>query len=174
MKMPEIEVLKCIESRISVRSFTDRSLPDSMADVLLNAGFCAPSASNMRPRHFIVISDRVNLQEIGRFGPNTKPFSGATLGIIICGDKAIQSNNELMMADCSAATQNILLAAHAQGIGAVWCGVLSDGPFFKYLIQKLDIPAPIIPVCSIALGYPAETRPPEPRFNPEKIHREYW
>jgi len=76
--------------------------------------------------------------------------------------------------DCSAATQNILLAAHAKGLGAVWVGVYPKQERVARFQKLLGLPAHVIPLALVPIGIPAEHLPPANRFNASRVHRDRW
>ena len=169
-----MEVLEAITTRASIRSYTNQPLTEQELNTLLLAGFCAPSAMNRRPWHFIVVREKSRLQEIGEHSSYGKMIPKAAVCIIVCGDQERTTFPELLTNDCSAAIQNILLAAHGIGLGAVWCGVVKGQEFYRYLKEGFQLPETIEPEGVIAVGYPAETREHKERFEPEKIHYESW
>jgi nitroreductase len=78
------------------------------------------------------------------------------------------------MEDCAAAAENMLLAAHGLGLGAVWCGLYPDVKSADLVSNRLSLPQGILPVALIALGHPTESRTVAERYNPEKVHFEHW
>lgn len=170
----ENESLKNITTRKSIRKYTTEKISDAQIKTLLNAGFCAPSARNIRPWHFIVLNDHNHLSEISNHNIYTGMLKQADLCIVVCGDYEIQPINEFILADTCAATQNILLAAHGIGLGAVWCGVVQGSDWEKYLITELKLPNNMKPISVIAIGDPAEERVANERYETEKVHYEIW
>lgn len=170
-----MDVLTAIRTRRSIRKYTEEKIDEQTLATILDAGFCAPSASNKRPWHFLVIRDKARLQVIAEAHPYAKMMTSADCCIVVCGDEAVQSSTGLLVEDCSAAIQNMLLAAHGLGIGAVWCG-LYGGRADRHLefAQLLGLPAGIITVGMIAFGYPAETKPATDRFDASRVHHESW
>jgi nitroreductase len=170
-----MDVITAIRTRRSIRKYTGEPVDEQTLSTILDAGFCAPSASNKRPWHFLVIRDKAKLQMIGEVHPYAKMTPSADLCIVVCGDEAVQSSTGLLVEDCSAAIQNMLLAAHGLGVGAVWCG-LYGGRSDRHLefARLLGLPPGIVTVGMIPFGYPAETKPATDRFDASKVHYERW
>ena len=169
-----MEVLEAITTRASIRNYTGQPLSEQEINTLLLAGFCAPSAMNRRPWHFLVIREQELLQRIGEHSTYGKMIPKAAVCIIVCGDQERMSFPELLTDDCAAAIQNILLAAHGTGLGAVWCGLVKGQEFYQYIKEEFQLPAHIEPEGLIAVGHPAETRSHQERFEPNKIHYDQW
>jgi nitroreductase len=169
-----MEALECLLSRRSIRKYsTDKIAKDIVSD-LLKAGFAAPSAGNQQPWHFIVIEDRKVLNAIPEYHENAQMLKNAPLAIVICGDPRLEKYKGYWVQDCSAATQNILLAAHAKGLGAVWLGIYPRGNRVSKTKSLLELPDEILPLAIIALGYPAEIKEPSARWDDQKIHYNAW
>jgi nitroreductase len=169
-----MDILTAIKTRRSIRYYTDQPIADDVLSKLLEAAMYAPSAHNKRPWHFVVIRNREELARISEIQRYHKPIGRAACCIIVCGDESIQANHDLLLNDCSAATQNILLAVHELGLGAVWCGVTTGSDVTGYLKDKLPLPQSVVPISLVALGYPAEERKSDERFETSKIHFEKW
>lgn len=170
------EVLENIMTRTSVRKFTDQPIKEDVFNLLLKAGMAAPSAVNAQPWAFVVVTDREVLDALNEIKPwfNLSTAQGA---IVVCGDmnKALEGNGrEYWIQDCSAASENILLSAHALGLGAVWCGVYPGDEIVKGVSSVLSLPENIIPLNVITLGYPAENPAPKDKFKSENIHYQKW
>lgn len=164
--------LNAIFSRTSVRDYTAEPLSDETLTTLVKAGMAAPSARNTQPWHFIAITRRALLDAMAAELPNAKMLAKAPAAIVVCGDltKAFPDRpaQDYWIQDTSAATQNILLAAHALGLGAVWTGV-HPTPRVQTVTQRLDLPPHLIPLCVIALGHPAESPAPKDKWNPAAL-----
>ncbi|WP_185966852.1 MULTISPECIES: nitroreductase family protein [Clostridium] len=170
----KLDVISAISTRKSIRKYTEQTITDKELNTILNAGFCAPSAKNKRPWNFIVVKNKDQLMELSKININGKMLQNANCCIIVCGDKILQGTKELLIADCSASTQNMLLASHGLGIGAVWCGVIQNSDWRKQIVKQFKLPESIIPISVISLGYPKEIRKSESRFDLSKIHNEIW
>jgi nitroreductase len=134
----------------------------------------APSAGNEQPWYFVVIDDRDTLDEIPKFHPYSAMLQSATVAILICGDERLEVHRGFWVQDCSAATQNILLAAQAKGLGAVWLGVYPVEERVVGLRNLLGIPEDVIPFSLVSVGYPAERKPPADRYDKSRIHHNRW
>ncbi|MDO9086839.1 MAG: nitroreductase family protein [Anaerolineaceae bacterium] len=161
-------------TRRSVRKFTFQVVPDETIEVLLRAAMHAPSARNRQPWHFYVITERDVLRKI----PDVHPFAAmtqeASLAVVVCGDETILPDAKRWGIDCAAATQNLLLSAHALGLGAVWCGVYPDPERQREIKNLLKLPDRIHPFSLVPIGFPAEPLPIVDRFLPERIHTNAW
>ncbi len=169
-----MELLEAIFTRRSVRKFTGEPVQEDNLQTILRAGCYAPSATNRQPWRFVVIRDPKTLEAISKIQPFSKMIPQAGCCIVVCGDKERQGMMGFLVEDCSAAMQNMLLAAHGLGLGAVWCGLYPVPLFTKPVAKLLGLPAKIVPVGMMALGIPAETRSVEDRFDPGKVHFEKW
>ncbi len=169
-----MEILEAIFTRRSIRKFTGQSVSDDDLHTILRAGCYAPSARNHQPWHFVVVKDCNTLQAIALDHPYAKMMPQAGCCIVACGDKQRQGMTGFLIEDCSAALQNMLLAAHGLGLGAVWCGLYPLAPRMKAMRELLHLPATLLPVGMIALGHKAEERSTGERYDPAKIHFEKW
>jgi len=169
-----MDALEAILSRRSIRRYTDQPVSGEQVEELLKAGMSAPSAGNQQPWQFIVITDRKLLAEIPRFHPYASMLPHAKVAILVCGDLQAESFKGYWVQDCSAATENILIAAHARGLGAVWLGIYPREERVKALQKLLNLPEHIVPLSLISIGYPAEKKPPADRFDPSRIHHNGW
>lgn len=175
-RMPEcgMDVLAAITTRSSVRKYLPHSVSEEDITTILNAAFCAPSAKNKRPWHFVIIRDRKTLEEIASVQNDVSMVKDAGLCIAVCADKNVQGIIEFLYADCASATQNMLLCAHALGLGAVWCGIKSGSEMYKMLTAKLGLPVKVLPFALVAAGVPDEKKELVPRYERQKIHSEKW
>ena len=169
-----MEILEAILTRRSVREFTGDPVSKTDLSDLLRAGMQAPSARNRQPWHFVVIDDPDVLHAVPDFHPFSKMLLQAPLAILVCSKYNLESEYTSWMLDCSAATQNILLAAHAKGLGAVWLGILANPERVNGIRKLLKIPEAIQPVSLVAVGHPAFRPEPEDRFNEDRIHYNQW
>lgn len=169
-----MEAIKAIMTRRSIRRFNDKAVEEKKIETLLRAAMQAPSAHNSQPWHFIVITERELLSAIPEFHPYAKMLLQAPAAILVCGDTRIEESIEYNNANCSAATQNLLLAAHDLGLGAVWLGIYPREKRVEEIRRLLDIPRYITPIALVALGYAAEDKEPEERFQPKRVHRNRW
>lgn len=168
--------LENIMTRTSVRQFTDRAIASDTLELLVRAGMAAPTAMNKQPWEFVVVTERDGLDSLMAVHPYSN-LKTATAAIIVCGnmEKAIEGEGaQYWIQDCSAATENILLAAHACGLGAVWCGVYPMAERVAPVSRVLGLPSYVLPLNIIAMGYPADTTAPKDKWNPANVHYQRW
>jgi nitroreductase len=134
----------------------------------------APSACNAQPWQFVVIHDQTLLKEVPRINSHAAMAEHAPLAILVCGDLSLEISPGFWVVDCAAAVQNLLLAAHALGLGAVWTGVWPYPDRIGGFRRLLNLPPQVIPHSLIPLGYPAEEPAHEDRYRPDRIHHEGW
>ena len=169
-----MDALQTIFTRRSIRYFRGDPVPERMVQTLLEAAMQAPSAGNQQPWHFIVIAERGLLDSIPRFHPYAQMCLSAPLAILVCGDVTNLRHEGLWPQDCAAATQNMLLAAHALGLGAVWVGVFPREDRMQALTSLLNLPPHIVPFSLVPFGFPGEEKPPAPRFDAARVHHNRW
>ena len=165
-------VINNIMTRTSIRQYTDEPVSESDIETLLRAGMAAPTAVNAQPWHFVAITDKAKLKELAATNRRGSMIEKAALAIVVCGDmdKAMQGKGQAYwIQDCSAATENILLAAHALGLGAVWTGLYPMDDRVAAVSQALKLPETIIPLCTIVIGHPAEQPAPKDKWKPENV-----
>lgn len=169
------EMIETIYARRSIRKFQGRPVEKEKLETLLKAAMAAPSAMNSRPWEFIVLTQPEKMTEIRSvmmFGKYNAPAA-----IIVCGNTSFIRRpvvNSFWVQDCSAATENILLAAVELGLGTVWLGVHPIHNFSKRIAKVLRLPATVKPLNVIYVGYPDEEKPPRTQFDPERIHWEVY
>lgn len=168
------ETIQNILSRVSIRDFSDKPIENEKLRTILHAGLCAPTAKNKRPFHFVVVKDSEILLELSKTNPNAGMLSKSQDCIIVCGDNNIEGNKEFLIADCSAATENMLLAIHSLGLGGVWCGVIWKKDWSDLIKKLLNLPFKVEPISVIALGYPNEKKELLNRYDNSKIHFDKW
>lgn len=169
-----MDALEALMTRRSVRAYTEEPVSDDQARTILAAGMQAPSARNQQPWHFVVLRRRERLDALAEVLPFGKMLRQAPLGIVVCADAGLEQSVGYWVQDCAAATQNILLACHALGLGAVWIGVYPREERVTAVRRLLNLPAAVTPLCAIAVGHPAERPAPADRFRPDRIHEEQW
>ncbi|MBU0485070.1 MAG: nitroreductase family protein [Proteobacteria bacterium] len=168
--------LNYIFARRSIRKYQDKAIPEEMLADLLAAAMAAPSAVAKDPWHFIVVQNRETLNKLTAILPNGKMLHQATAAFVVCGDisKAHRQQESYLLQDLSAAVENILLAANTLGLGTCWLGVHPREDRQTGIRQLFTLPAQIIPMCGIAIGWPAEQPEARTRYNPDRVHREKW
>ena len=173
----KLSVLDNIHARTSIRSYQPKEVEDEKIEQLLRAAMAAPTATNRQPWAFIVIRDKETMNELGSTLPYAKMVKDAPLAIAVCGDltKAISGAGiEYWVQDASAASENLLLATQALGLGAVWTGVYPIDERVKEVQKILQLPEQIVPLNVIPIGYPAETPLPKDKWKPENVHYDRW
>lgn len=169
------QTLPFLYSRRSVRRYTDRPVEREMLLDLCRAAMAAPSATNRQPWAFIVIDDPQVMAacvEVIRFARH-----GAPTAVVVCGDlsRALPAAaRDFWIQDCSAATENLLLAAAGLGLGAVWCGVHPLEANVSGLRRVLGLPQTIIPLSFVCVVWPVEVPPPRTQFDPERVFFNAW
>lgn len=164
-------MLDTIERRRSIRQYSRAGVSEEDVQRLLQAAMAAPSARAQDPWHFIVVRDAETRSLLAA----THGFSGmcaqSPVVIVVCGDAAL---SEHWVSDCSAATQNILLAATALGLGSCWVATYPRPEREAHLRSVLGLPANIKPLCMIPIGHPAEEKPARSRYSADKVHHQRW
>ena len=169
-----METLNAIYSRRSIRKYKNTPICNETIDMLLRAAMYAPSARNSQSWHFIVIDKRDILDRIVEIHPYAQMLAQAPLAIIVCGDKRIEPNEGYISVNCSAATQNILLAAFDAGLGTVWLGVYPRKERMDNVSKLFNLPDEIVPVSIVVVGEPNEKKEQPERFLKERIHMNGW
>lgn len=169
-----MKVMEAILKRRSIRQFTNQPIAKDDLTTLLRAAMMAPTARNCQEWEFVVVRDKNTFKKMMHVHPYAKMLEQAACAIIVCGNTQREHAPGYWMADCGAATQNILLAATSLGIGSVWLGVYPNEERMNGLAQILGLPDYVKPLNIIALGYPAEKKEDLDRFDPAKIHVEKW
>jgi nitroreductase len=169
------EILAHIEQRRSIRRYTDEPVSREDLETLLRAGMAAPSASNRRPWQFVVVTEPERLEALRRrqlFGRYTAPAA-----IVVCGDMARAlppPARDFWVVDCSAATENILLAATGLGLGTVWIGVYPLKPLMALVSGAVGLPRTVRPLSLIWVGHPDEDKPALDRYDAARVHWETY
>lgn len=169
-----MDAMEAILSRRSIRKYTKKQIPDDLIKKLIEAGMSAPSAGNEQPWHFIIINDPQILSKIPTFHNHAQMLKDASHAILICGDINLEKHKGMWVQDCSAATENILIAAQSVGLGTVWLGVHPRDERIIGLRTLLAIPENIIPFSLISIGYPGEEKPKANRYDVSRIHHNKW
>jgi nitroreductase len=170
------DAISVIHNRKSVRNFTGASIQQGDMDMLLKAAMAAPSAVDCQPWEFIVVTDRKTLDALGEALPYAKMIFKAGAAIIVCGVPSLAHRHmtEYAIIDATLASQNILLAAEAIGLGAIWTAAYPYPDRMQSVKTILHIPDHILPLNVIPIGHPTGEDKPKDKFNPKKIHKEQW
>lgn len=170
-KIQTQDAVENIMSRKSVRKYLPKPVEDEKVQTLLKAGMAAPSGKDTRPWEFVVVTDRAALDSMAAALPYAKMLTSAPMAIVVCGDTTKSSYWYL---DCSAATQNILLAAEALELGAVWTAAYPYDDRMGVVAQYTALPSHIKPLCIIPVGYPAMPHSPKDKWDESKVHTNKW
>ncbi len=169
-----MELLEVISTRRSVRRFTDKPVTEEMIKTIISAAMLAPSAGNQQSWHFIVVTERMKLDKVAEFHPYAKMIRNVNVAIVVCGAPEGLKWGEFWVQDCSAALQNLLLAARDLGLGTVWTGVYPVEDRMVKTRELFSIPKEVYPLAIVPVGWPAEEFKPAQRYRPELVHRNTW
>ena len=164
-------IMDYIFKRRSIRSYTSQPVDRDTLTLLLQAAMAAPSAVNSQPWEFVVVTEPAVLDRLRQriqYGQYN-----ATAIIAVCGSPAVGNNDAgktYWIQDCSAALENILIAAAGLGLGSVWVGVYPEQGKVKAVRQVLNIPGNVFPLGLVYLGYPADNQPPRTQYDEQKVH----
>lgn len=165
------DAIENVLSRKSVRKYLQQPVEEEKVELLLKAGMAAPSGKDVRPWELLVVNERAILDSMAEGLPYAKMLKEAPMAIVVCGD-VIQSSYWYL--DCSAVAQNILLAAEALDLGAVWTAAYPYPDRMEVVVRHTGLPDRIRPLCVIPVGYPAMPFQPKDKWNPEKVHYNTW
>ncbi len=171
------DTLKTIFARKSVRAYRSEAVSDEKLQVLVRAGMAAPTAVDKRPWEFVVVTDRAILKQLADALPYAKMADRAAAAIVVGGDVRKQwggMESDYWIMDCSAATQNILLAAESMGLGAVWTAVYPEESRVRAVRQILGIPHHVVPLNLIPVGMPAGREKAKDKYDPRQVHWNKW
>lgn len=169
-----MDAITAIMSRRSIRKFESRGVAPDDVDIVLRAAMAAPSAGNQQPWRFIVLTDRERLDAAAETTPYGAMLRQAAFALVVCADTHDLKHEVMWQQDCAAATQNALLAAHAIGLGAVWLGYWPKMERVTPLKELLGMPEGVEPLSVLAMGHPAEEKPPADRYDAAKVHLNRW
>ena len=170
-------VLDAISARTSIRAYQDRPVGADTVELLLRAAMSAPSARNRQPWAFIVVDDKDLLRQLADSLPYAQSAAAAPMAVVVCGvltESQGATNAGWWVQDAAAASENLLLAAHAAGLGAVWTGVYSYEDRVRAVRNVLGLPRHVVPLNVIPIGYPAENPAPKQKWDPAKVRRNGW
>ena len=164
--------LELIFARRSIRVYTGEPVTEGELRSLLEAGMAAPSARNLRPWHFVATRDRAALRALAGAHPHGAMLAGAAAAICVCGDTEISP--DFWIQDCAAATENILVAAAALGLGAVWLGCHPREERVSAIRDVLGIPRRTGVLSLVSIGRPGETKEPRTQYDETRVHHDKW
>lgn len=166
-------VLETLYDRRSIRDYKETPVPEDLVLEILKAAQYAPSARNTRPWHFVVVTDRELINTLRSRHPYASMLEKAPVCIVVCGDES-KATPGYWMIDCAAATENMLLAAKALGLGTCWMGVAPREERMSAVTEVLHLPEGIKPFAMVAVGYPAREPARPNRFEASRIHYNGW
>jgi len=169
-----MEAIDAILTRRSIRKYTSDPVSDDVIEELLKAAMYAPSAGNEQPWHFVVIRDREVLDRIPDIHPYASMVYMAPVAIVVCGDVSLEKHSGFWVQDCSAATENLLIAARAKGLGTVWVGIYPMAERVEGFKKLLDLPHNVYPLALIPIGHPEGEAPQPHRLEHSRIHHNKW
>ena len=165
-------LLDLMYARRTVRDFTEEVVTDEQVETMLRAAMAAPSAQDLRPWHFIVVRRQKMLNKLAHVHKYAYMLEKAPLAVVVCGDQ--KASEQHWVEDTCAATQNMLLAATALGLGGVWISLYPKKKHQKAVQELLDIPEEVGVLCVLALGHPAEQKQAHNEYDLERVHPEKW
>lgn len=169
-----MNLLEIIIKRRSIRKYKAQKVEKEKIETILRAAMYAPSAVNKQPWNFILVDDRKVLDEIMDIHPHAGMLKTASHAILVCGDEKRQHDQGYWVADCGAATENLLLAARGVDLGACWIGVYPREQRMKAISKLFGLPSHVQPFALISLGYPDEEKEVPDRYDPSKIFLNSW
>jgi nitroreductase len=169
-----VDLFKAIFGRRSIRQYSEKKIPANLINDILKAAMYAPSAMNYQAWQFVVINDKQKLDGILKVIPHAEMLKSSQAAILICGDMKLDNNIDYLQQNCSAATQNLMLATYALGLGSCWIGVYPVKEIIYGLQKMFNLPDTLLPISLVSLGYPAENPVADERFKMEKVHFNQW
>ncbi|WP_292527376.1 nitroreductase family protein [Methanoculleus sp.] len=169
-----MDALEAILTRRSVREYTDHPVDRETVDRLLAAAMQAPFAGSEPPWHFVVIDDPEVLARIPAVSPYAEIRQPAPLAVLVCADLSLPERPEFTVQGCAAATENLLLAAHALGLGAVWTAVYPEADRMLGFTNLFSLPDGVVPFALVTVGRPAARPAPVDRYRKDRVHRNAW
>ena len=184
---PAEVVMQNILSRKSVRSYNGDTIPAAVMENILKAAQAAPTGMDVRPWSFVVLTDKSQYETVFAGNFNMKKFMESGAVVVVCADTtvtrpprdnpdgpAVTTPNQIWRDDMGACTENLLLAAHAMGLGGVWLGTWPEMDRVEGQRSLFGLPDTIIPHSILALGWPDGTTQPKDKWNPERVHYGRW
>jgi len=165
------DMLELIKKRRSIRKYTHQAVTDGQIRQLLEAAMAAPSGSNIQPWEFVVVRDPELKRQLAQAHTWSYMCADAAVVFVVCGNEGASHH---WVEDASAATENLLLAVTALGLGAVWVAMYPHHDREAHARQVLGIPQDIRILCLVPVGYPAESKPPGTKYREDKVHYDGW
>jgi len=170
------DTFSVIHSRKSVKSFTGAAVKKESLEQILKAGMAAPTAVNKQPWSFVVVTERTKIDALAAGLPTARGIEKAGAVIIVCTDPELAhlQSKDFAVIDASLASENILLATEALGLGGHWTASFPYQDKMQHVRRVLGIPEGIIPLNVILIGVPTGEDKPKDKFKKEKVHWEKW
>ena len=165
-------MIDAILARRSIRKYTDEPVSEEHITAMLEAAMSAPSGMNLKPWHFVVVSERERLDRLGATTKSWGMLKEAPLAVVVCGDPGI--SEKYWDQDSIAAVENLLIAVSMLGLGAVWLGCHPNPERVGPVREILGIPEPVVPIAVLSIGHPAEEKEPRTQYDGERVHRNGW
>jgi nitroreductase len=161
-----MDAIEALKTRRSIRAYSTQSVSREIIEDLIDCARLAPTAINIQPWEFVAVTSREAIQRLGAIAVYGKFLADATACIVVlCKD------GTWYLEDGSAATQNILLAAHAHGLGSCW--IAGDkAEYAEAFCKEIGVPEGYKLVSIVSLGYPNENKPVEKRELKDVLHWE--
>jgi nitroreductase len=169
-----MDILEALFTRRSIRKYSSEPVGDEDIALLLKAAMLAPSAHNCRPWHFVVVRDEATRKTLAQRHPYAKMAAEAPVVIVVCADLDAQKESDFWVQDCSAATENLMLAARGRNLGSVWCGLYPKDDRESIVRDVLNLPSNIRALSLVVIGHSTQPFFEADRFNADKIHYERW
>jgi nitroreductase len=169
-----MELFEVVRERRSIRSYRGDPVDDELIERILRAAMAAPSAGNEQPWEFLIIREKETLRRISSAHPYAEMVQHAPVAILVCGNLNRVRHQDYWVQDLAAATENMLLAIHALGLGSVWVGIYPREPRVAEIRSVLSLPERIVPFALLPIGHPGEHKSPEDRYDEARIHQEQW
>ena len=166
--------MKSILNRRSIRKYTGEPVSEDDIKDLMKAAMSAPSAGNEQPWEFIITRNKNDMKDITMVHPYSNCLLGAPAAIIVCGDLEKEQWKGFWVQDCSAAVENILIAAQQKGLGSVWLGVYPLKERVDGIRKIFGLPDNIVPLAILPIGHPAESKGPSDRYDDSRVHWDKW
>ncbi len=170
-----MELFEALKTRRSMRAFNGGRIPEEDIQKIMECGMYAPSALNAQPWHFIEVEDSAKFGDLMQIHPYISSLASASHAIVLCADTAVEKAPGNWMLDCSACIQNMLLAAHGLGYGAVWAGIYPDSARMERFRDYFQLPKTVVAHSIMVIGCPSSPLPVvTDRFKSEKVHKNQW
>lgn len=169
-----METMEALYTRRSVRKFQNKPVPVELIEEAVKAAMFAPSARNQQPWEFIIVDKRELMDAVPTYSPHAQMAKGAPAGVLICFNKEYEAAEGFFPQDLGAATQNLLLALHAEGLGAVWTGVYPREDRMAGFTKAFGLPENVISYSFTIIGYPEKESGQTDRFKKERVHYNKW